>query len=227
MEIALLVKDGRYSTSYLPSGVYAEIRGASVCRDQIMKQHVRLSNQVQGWLQKFFPEYFECYADQDSTSGLILLKEASLPQDILKMGAGRINQIWRDEKVHGAGIKRAQTLVEAAQNSVGLEGGEAARLEIVKKNSGKKKGQPGISKRGRRKLRRIMYESARALMTWNPAFQDVFLYYRNRQKNPPGGMQAKIAVACKAIRVFYVVLQIGCDFDEEKFRKDIIRPEVA
>ena len=35
--IALLVKDGRFSTSYLPSGVYAEIREASVCRDQIMK----------------------------------------------------------------------------------------------------------------------------------------------------------------------------------------------
>ena len=72
-----------------------------------------------------------------------------------------------------------------------------------------------------------MYESARALMTWNPAFQDVFLYYRNRTKNPLGGMQAKIAVACKAIRIFYVVLQTGCDFDEEKFRKDIIRPEAA
>ena len=82
--IALLVKDGRFSTSYLPSGVYAEIREASVCRDQIMKQHVRLSNQIQGWLQKFFPEYFECYADWDSTSGLMLLREAPLPQDILK-----------------------------------------------------------------------------------------------------------------------------------------------
>ena len=128
--IALLVKDGRYSTSYLPSGVYAEIREASVCRDQIMKQHVRLSNQIQGWLQKFFPEYFECYADWDSTSGLMLLKEAPLPQDILKIGAGGINQIWREAKVRAAGIKRAQTLVEAAQNSVGLEAGEAARLEI-------------------------------------------------------------------------------------------------
>ena len=53
--IAMLVKEGRYSTSYLPEGVYAEIREASVCRDQIMKQHVRLSNQIQGWLQKLFP----------------------------------------------------------------------------------------------------------------------------------------------------------------------------
>lgn len=115
----------------------------------------------------------------------------------------------------------------AAQNSVGLEGGEAARLEIVKKSSGRKKGQPRISKRGRRKLRRTMYESARALINWNPAFQDVFLYYRNRGRNPLGGMQAKIAVACKAIRIFYVVLQTGCEFDEERFRKDIIRPEAA
>mgnify|MGYP001034011774 FL=1 len=102
-----------------------------------------------------------------------------------------------------------------------------AGLEIVKKSSGKKKGQPRISKRGRRKLRRTMYESARALMMWNPVFTDVTLYYRNRTKNPLGGMQAKIAVACKAIRIFYVVLQTGCDFDEEKFRKDIIRPEAA
>ena len=297
--IAGLVKDGRFSTSYLPSGVYAEIREASVCRDMIMKQHVRLANQIQGWLQKYFPEYFECYKDLDSTSGLMVLKNAPLPQDIIKLGAGGINQIWREAKVRAAGIKRATTLVEAAQNSVGLEGGEAARLEIwilvndyiskaeqldrldaylnekimevpnvekllaikgvglstvigfvaevgdigrftdprqvqklagleiTKISSGKRKGQPGISKRGRRKLRRTMYESARALINWNPAFLDVFLYYRNREHRPLGSMQAKIAVACKAIRVFFVIMQTGCDFDEERFRKDILRPEAA
>lgn len=85
---------------------------------------------IQGWLQKFFPEYFECYADWNSTSGFMLLKEVPLPQDILKIGAGGINQIWRDDKVRVAGLKRVQTLVEAARNSVGLEAGEAARLEI-------------------------------------------------------------------------------------------------
>ena len=297
--IAGLVREGRFSTSYLPSGVYAEIREASVCRDMIMKQHVRLANQIQGWLQKYFPEYLECYKDWDSTSGLMLLKHAPLPQDIIKLGAGGINQIWRDAKVRAAGMKRAKTLVEAAQDSVGLEGGEAARLEIwilvndyitkaeqlarldeylqekvmevpnvekllaikgvglstvigfvaevgdigrftdprqvqklagleiTKISSGKRKGRPGISKRGRRKLRRTMYESARSLINWNPAFLDVFLYYRNREGRPLGSMQAKIAVACKAIRVFFVIMQTGCDFDEERFRKDIQRPEAA
>ena len=128
--IAGLVKDGRFSTSYLPKGVYAEIRKASVCRDQVMKQHVRLSNLIQGWLQKYFPEHLECYKDFDSASGLMILEQAPLPRDLIKLGAGGINEIWRKAKVCAAGIKRAQTLVEAAQNSVGLTGGEAARLEI-------------------------------------------------------------------------------------------------
>lgn len=144
--------------------------------------------------------------------------------------------------MRAAGIKRAQTLVEAAQISVGwgtvigfvAEAGNIRRftdpkqikklagLEIVKKSSGKKKGQSRIRKRGRRKLRRTMYESARALINWNPAFQDAFLYYRNRERNPFGGMQAKIAVACKAIRIFYIVLQTGYEFDEKRFRRDIV-----
>lgn len=50
----------------------------------------------------------------------------------------------------------------------------------------------------------------------NTEFLDVFLYYRNREHRPLGSMQAKIAVACKAIRVFFVIMQTGCDFDEER-----------
>ena len=288
--IAGLVREGRYSTSYLPEGVYAEIREAQVCRDQIMKQHVRLSNQIQGWLQKYFPEYLECYKDFDTASGMMVLEHAPLPEDIIKLGAEGINELWRKAKLRAAGIKRAKTLVEAAQGSVGLSGGEAARLEIwflindyqtktkqlarldeflaeevmkvphvekllaikgvglstvigfvadvgdigrftdpkqvqklagleiTKNSSGKKKGQPCISKRGRRRLRRTMYESARSLINW---------YYRYRTRNPLCGMQAKIAVACKAIRVFYTILRTGCEFDAEKLRRDIIRPEAA
>ena len=297
--IAMLVKEGRYSTSYLPEGVYAEIREAQVCRDQIMKQHVRLSNQIQGWLQKYFPEYLECYKDFDTASGMMVLEHAPLPEDIIKLGAGGINELWRNAKLRAAGIKRAKTLVEAAQGGVGLSGGEAARLEIwflindyqtktkqlerldeflakeimkvphvekllaikgvglstvigfiadvgdigrftdpkqvqklagleiTKASSGKKKGQPCISKRGRRRLRRTMYESARSLISWNEAFSEVFMYYRYRTQNPLGGMQAKIAVACKAIRIFYTILKTGCEFDAEKLRRDIIRPEAA
>jgi len=66
----------------------------------------------------------------DSASGPMLLKGAPLSQDILKIRAGGISQIWREAKVHAAGIKRFQVLVEAKQDSVGLEDGEAARFEV-------------------------------------------------------------------------------------------------
>ena len=60
----------------------------------------------------------------------MVLEHAPLPEDIIKLGAEGINELWRKAKLRAAGIKRAKTLVEAAQGSVGLSGGEAARLEI-------------------------------------------------------------------------------------------------
>jgi hypothetical protein len=39
-------------------------------------------------------------------------------------------------------------------------------------------------------------------------------------------MQARIAVACKVIRIFHVILKTGCDYDQEKLRSDIRRPKV-
>ena len=104
---------------------------------------------------------------------------------------------------------------------------EACRIRDSQEKIWQEEREPRISKRGRRKPRRTMYESARALINWNSAFQGVFLYYRNRERNSLGGMQAKIVVACKAITIFYVVLQTSCEFDEERFRRDIIRPEAA
>ena len=101
-----------------------------------------------------------------------------------------------------------------------------AGLEIVKNSSGKKKGRPRISKRGRVRLRRVLYEAAGSLTSWDEAFHEVFLYYRKREKHPLGRMQARIAIACKVIRVFYVILKTGCDYDQEKLRSDIRRPKM-
>ena len=56
---------------------------------------------------------------------------APLPEDIRKLGAEAINQIWRDAKLRGAGMKRAKTLVSAAEHSIGSkEAPEAARMEL-------------------------------------------------------------------------------------------------
>ena len=61
----------------------------------------------------------------------MVLKVAPLPEDIGKLGVEGVNQIWRSAKLRGAGIKRAKTLVSAAEHSVGSkEAPEAARMEL-------------------------------------------------------------------------------------------------
>ena len=82
-----------------------------------------------------------------------------------------------------------------------------AGYAIVANESGKHKGESRISYRGRKRLRYVLYEAALSLVGRNPEFRRIYEYYKTRKDNPLKKMQALIAVACKVIRVFYVILK--------------------
>ncbi len=130
--IAKLVVDGRYSIPYMPEGIYAEIRDLVYSRDRIMKQHNISANRIQRWLAIHFPEYLGLYTRFDAASGLAVLEKAPLPKDIIALGVEGVRKIWHDKKMRGRGVTegRAQTLVEAAHNSIGLDGGVGTRSEL-------------------------------------------------------------------------------------------------
>ena len=68
---------------------------------------------------------------QDAITGMIILKQTPLPEDILTLGVEGINKILRDVKFRAVGRNRAQTLISAAEYSVGdKEGSISARMEI-------------------------------------------------------------------------------------------------
>ena len=71
----------------------------------------------------------------------------------------------------------------------------------------------------------MLYQVVLPLIGQNPEFREVYDYYITRVHNPLKGQQAMIAVSCKLIRVFFAILKNGCDYDAEKLRKDIRRPE--
>ena len=96
-----------------------------------------------------------------------------------------------------------------------------AGLELVENSSGKHKGKSRISKRGRRKLRKILYQVMVPLLAGNQEFRTIYDYYVTRVKNPLKRRQAMIAVSCKLIRVFYAVLTKGVDYDRFKMMSDI------
>lgn len=102
-----------------------------------------------------------------------------------------------------------------------------AGLEPKENSSGKHKGRTSISKRGRRKLRRLLFQAVLPLIRSNEDFREVYTYYTTRKDNPLKGTQAVIAVGCKLIRIFYVLLSHGTDYSSTRFRPDILRPEQA
>ena len=129
--IAALVNEGRFSYPYIPTGIYAEMRSLSNLRFQTQEEVTRIKNRIARWFAIYFPEYKDVYRDLKAVSGRMILKAAQLPEDIGKLGVEGVNQIWRDAKLRGAGMKRAKTLVSAAEHSVGSkEAPEAARMEL-------------------------------------------------------------------------------------------------
>lgn len=297
--IAKLVVDGRYSYPYLPEGIYADLREAVSSRERIVKELNAVTNRIKRWLKIYFPEYLAVYKSFASESGLTVLKTAPLPQDVVKLGAEGVNHLWREKKLRAVGMKRAQTLVEAAQNSIGLDGGvcacmemqllledyrakeiqlekvtavletevwkvphaekllsikgvglvtvagflsevgdirrfnspkqiqKLAGLELKENSSGKHRGRTSISKRGRKRLRKILFQVMLPMIQNNAEFHEVYEYFTTRQKNPLKGKQAIIAAGCKLIRVFYAILKHGVAYDPQKLRMDRIRPESA
>lgn len=116
---------------YIPKDNYAELRALSNLRLQTQEELTRIKNRIAKWISVYFPEYKEVYNDIYAAGGMLVLKEVSLPADILKLGTNGITKIWRDVKLRASGIKRAQKIVDAAGNSIGNSRcPETASLEI-------------------------------------------------------------------------------------------------
>jgi transposase len=295
--IAMLVKDGRYIEPYIPEGIYGELRTAMGTRGEIMKQLNIIKNRVKRWISIYFPEFNRVFGDWEGKAALIILKEFPTPAKILEKGIDGIEARWRGDKIRAVGKKRARSLVEAAQNSVGVRDGQLAagnelltlledytmrmrqyertmvlveqlafqipafkellkikgvglvtaagfiaevgdisRFEHPKQiqklaglslkaiSSGKHKGKTTISKRGRKRLRSLLFQGIMPLVANNKEFQELHKYYTTRAQNPLKKKQSLIVLCCKLIRIFYVLLTKQVEYDPQKMLSDIKRP---
>ncbi len=70
-------------------------------------------------------------------------------------------------------------------------------------------------------MRYVLYEAAVSVVSHSAEFRSIHQYYTTRDRNPLKKMQSMIAVACKLIRVFYLILQTGATYDAAKLMGDI------
>jgi transposase len=98
-----------------------------------------------------------------------------------------------------------------------------AGLNLKENSSGKHQGQTRITKRGRPKLRALLYRVMMPMLANNQEFKKLHEYYTTRSDNPLKPKQSMIALACKLIRVFYALGQKHIKYDGEKLMNDIER----
>ncbi len=80
-----------------------------------------------------------------------------------------------------------------------------AGLNLMENSSGKRKGQTGITKRGRSRLRALLYRAIMPMVAKNAEFQALHRYFTTRGQNPLKKKQSLIALCGKLIRVLYTL----------------------
>jgi len=100
-----------------------------------------------------------------------------------------------------------------------------AGLAITENSSGNFRGQTTNSKRGRSRLRAVLFRAAISLVgkNGNQKFRQLRQYYTTRSKNPLKKKQSIVAMSCKLIRVFHALITKGYAYDPVKLMADIHR----
>jgi transposase len=98
-----------------------------------------------------------------------------------------------------------------------------AGLNLKENSSGKHKGKTTISKRGRKRLRAILFQGILPLVATNEEFRELHQYYTKREQNPLQKKQSLIVLGCKLIRIFYALLTKQVAYDSQKMINDIQR----
>jgi transposase len=102
-----------------------------------------------------------------------------------------------------------------------------AGLNLRENSSGKQKGKTKISKRGRKRLRAILFRAMMPLVSKNREIRAIHSYYTTRQNNPLKKMQSLILLCSKLIRVMYAILAKNVSYEPEKLLLDMRKEELV
>jgi transposase len=212
--IAQLVKDGRYAIPNIPQGIYAELREAMKIRDHLSTDLRVVQGRVHNWLDRYFPEFLTVFKDWECKSAIQMLSLSMLPQELVLA----IKGIGRDTVAGFLAEVGDIANYHHPKQIVKLAG-----LNLQENTSGKHKGQAKITKRGRRKLRALLFRVIMPLVAKNQAFKALHEYYTKRPDNPLKKMQSLIALCSKLIRILFGIMKKGHVFSESKMLQDIPR----
>lgn len=138
-------------------------------------------------------------------------------------------EVQKITQIKGVGITTASGIVAELGNIKEYKTPKhmvkMAGLSLTENSSGQKKGKMSISKRGRKDLRKILYQAVVGMIRTNKAFNKLYQYYRYRAKNQLTGKQAIIVLVNKLLRIIHAIVVKNVDYDETKMLGAIKHPD--
>ncbi|SFE85746.1 Transposase IS116/IS110/IS902 family protein [Bacillus sp. OV194] len=108
------------------------------------------------------------------------------------------------------------TLYEHPRQLIKLAG-----LTLTTHSSGKYEGKKRLSKRGRKRLRAILYKATLPLLHANPPFRKLFNYYTTRKENPLTGKEALVVLCSKLLQICHGLCRLETTFDADRMMQDL------
>jgi transposase len=126
--IADIIGLGHALSVVIPEGAAAELRRLTLARERSIGRRTALYNQLQDLVFIVFPEFLQVMKDVKTQTAQYLLRHYPTPQDMVACGSEALIRILRQVSRGKLGKERAQTLYDAAVQSVGLEEGRRGIL---------------------------------------------------------------------------------------------------
>ncbi|WP_216663422.1 transposase, partial [Bacillus haikouensis] len=96
-----------------------------------------------------------------------------------------------------------------------------AGLTLITNSSGKSEGKKRISKRGRRRLRALLYKAVIPLLHANPAFRSLYEFYSSNRENPVSKKEALVILCRKLLQIFHGLSHQESTFDLDRMMRDM------
>ena len=96
-----------------------------------------------------------------------------------------------------------------------------AGLTLRGNSSGTHKGQKRISKRGRKRLRSLLFKAMLPLLRNNEAFHKLHLYYTERTVNPLRKKQSMVVLCGKLLKILHALCTKKRRFDSDQMLNDL------
>ena len=207
---------------------YADLRVLTTARISLNDKKSAIENKITAVLDEYFPEFTTVFKHPYKGKAAVqILKSCPLPKDILELVNKQLEEIKERMgniladldigkyllSVNGLGVVTVAMLLGEIGDPLRFDDAKQisrlAGYNLIEDSSGKNKSGTAISKRGRKNLRRVLYQISLTMVATNSEMKKLYHYLKTRKENPLKKMQALVVIGKKVLSLIYAHVAVA------------------